>query len=190
MSLQPKPSLTFDDWLAAERGSMDSRSEYVDGEIFAMTGGTEQHNLIAANVIGELRSQLKGRPCRVYTSDMKIRTPTAEAGFYPDVLVVCGERQFHDDRRDVLTNPALIVEVLSDSTEAYDRGDKFVSYRGLPSLQAYLLIAQNCIRVELYVRQPDDTWNLSTYSDPRDQIPLTALDAALPLAEIYDKTDL
>lgn len=190
MSSQPKLSMTFEDWLEAERAAPNSRSEYVSGAIFAMTGGTEQHSLIAANVVRELGNRCKGRPCRVYTSDMKIRTPTAEAGFYPDALVVCGERQFHDDRRDVLTNPVMIVEILSESTEAYDRGDNFTAYRGLPSLQAYLLIVQNRIRAELYVRQPDETWNLSTYDDPDDQIPLSAIDAQLPLAEVYDKTDL
>ncbi|NEV61242.1 Uma2 family endonuclease [Thiorhodococcus minor] len=190
MSLQPKPSMTFEDWLAAERVALDSRSEYVGGELFAMTGGSESHNLIAANVVGELRNQFRSLPCRVYGSDMKICAPIAEAGFYPDVSVVCGERQFHDDRRDVLINPTLIVEVLSDSTEAYDRGDKFVAYRGLPSLQIYLLISQSRIRAELYVRQPDDTWSLSTYSDPQARIPLAAVDASLAIAEVYDKTDL
>jgi Uma2 family endonuclease len=190
MSLQPKRKIHFDDWLAAERVATEGRSEYVNGEIFAMAGGSEAHNLICGNVLRELGNRFKGRPCYVYTSDMKVRIESANLGAYPDAMAVCGERVFWDERKDVITNPALIVEVLSDSTEAYDRGDKFAYYRAIPSLGAYLLLSQHRASAELYLRQPNGDWLLSTYGDLQDSIPLIALDAVLPLAEIYDKVEL
>jgi Uma2 family endonuclease len=189
MSLQPKHHLDFADWLAAERASDQGRTEYLNGEVFAMAGGSEAHNLIAGNVHGELRSCFKGRPCYVYTSDMKVRVESARLGAYPDVMAICGERQFLDDRRDVITNPTLIVEVLSDSTEAYDRGDKFAYYRSIPSLRAYLLLSQQRVSAELFLRQPSGDWLLSVYTDPSDRIPLAALDTELSLAEVYDKVE-
>jgi Uma2 family endonuclease len=189
MSLQPKPQLRFADWLAAERASDQGRTEFLDGEVFAMAGGSEAHNLIAANVLGELRSRFKGRPCYVYTSDMKVRVESANLGTYPDVMAVCGERLFWDERRDVITNPTLIVEVLSDGTESYDRGDKFAYYRSLPSLQAYLLLSQHRVGAELFLRQPGGAWMLHTYSDLGADIPLVVFDTVLPLAEVYDKVE-
>jgi Uma2 family endonuclease len=190
MSVAPQPRLSFEDWLAIERAATDQRSEYVGGDIFAMAGGTEEHNLIVLNVGAELRNQLKEKPCRVYPSDMKVRIASDDVGTYPDVMVICGERQFVDERRDVVTNPTLIVEVLSDSSEAYDRGDKFRHYRNLPSLQAYLLLSQYRIQAELFLRQPDGTWSLSSYQDPSEAVPLRVVDAELSLAEVYDKVEL
>ena len=190
MSLQPRLRIHFDDWLAEERASIQGRSEYLAGEIFAMAGGSEAHNLICGNVLRELGNRFKGRPCYVYTSDMKVRVESADLGAYPDAMAVCGERLFWDQRKDVITNPALIVEVLSDSTEAYDRGDKFAHYRNIPSLRAYLLLSQHRVSAELYLRQPNGGWLLRTYDDIQESVPLTALDVALPLAEIYDKVEL
>jgi Uma2 family endonuclease len=155
-----------------------------------MAGGSEAHNLIAGNVIRELGNRFKGRPCYGYTSDMKVRVESANLGAYPDAMAVCGERRFWDDGKDVITNPALIVEVLSDSTEAYDRGDNFAYYRSIPSLAAYLLLSQHRVGAELYLRQPNGDWLLSTYDDLAACIPLTALGVELPLAEIYDKVEL
>ncbi|MFW5724379.1 MAG: Uma2 family endonuclease, partial [Halochromatium sp.] len=109
---------------------------------------------------------------------------------YPDVMVICGERQFHDGRRDVVTNPTLIVEVLSDSTEAYDRGDKFRHYRSLDSLQAYLLLSQSRMQAELFIGQADGTWMLSSYQEPSASIRLPMLEVELSLAEVYDKVEL
>jgi Uma2 family endonuclease len=189
MSLQPIHQTTFDDWLDAERARPDGRTEYVAGEIFAMAGGSEEHNLIVANVVGELRGQLKGKPCRVYPSDMKVRIAAANVGAYPDVMVICGERQFYDDHRDVVTNPHLLVEVVSDSTEGYDRGQKFAHYRQLESLQAYLLIAQDRVAVDLYLRQDDRTWNLQSFDELAAAIALPTIEARLAVAEVYDKVD-
>jgi Uma2 family endonuclease len=190
MSLQPKLRPRFDDWLADERAATQGRSEYVNGEIFAMAGGSEAHNLICGNVLRELGNRFKGRPCYVYTSDMKVRVESSNLGVYPDVMAVCGERQFWDQGRDVITNPALIVEVLSDSTEAYDRGDKFAHSRTIPSLRAYLLLSQQRVSAELYLRHPNGDWLLRSYDDLQDRIPLIPLDTELPLAEIYDKVEL
>ncbi|HSO83197.1 Uma2 family endonuclease [Thiocapsa sp.] len=190
MSVAPQPHLSFDDWLAIERTATDQRSEYIAGEVFAMAGGTEEHNLIVANMVRELGNQLKERPCRVYPSDMKVHIAAADVGTYPDVMVICGEREFYEGRRDMVTNPTLIVEVLSDSSEAYDRGDKFRHYRSLRSLQAYLLLSQYRMQAELFLRQPDGTWSLSSYQDPSDSIPLRVVEAELSLAEVYDKVEL
>ena len=190
MSVALQPRLSFDDWLAIERTATDQRSEYVAGEVFAMAGGTEEHNLIVLNVGAELRNQLKGRPCRVYPSDMRLHIASDDVATYPDVMVICGERRFHDGRRDVVTNPTLIVEVLSDSTEAYDRGDKFRHYRNIESLRAYLLLSQYRVQAELFLRQPDGTWSLSSYQDPSESIPLRVIEAELALAEVYDKVEL
>ncbi|AUB82861.1 Uma2 family endonuclease [Candidatus Thiodictyon syntrophicum] len=187
---QPKPFLRFDDWLAAERASLDGRTEYSDGEVFAMAGASEAHNLIVANVIRELGNQFKGRPCVVYPSDMKVRVETTRTGAYPDVMVVCGPRTFLDESRDVLTNPTLIIEVLSDSTEAWDRGGKFAAYRSLPSLRAFLLLSQRAMQAESFVRADDDTWTLRAFSGPDAVVPLAAAEASLQLREVYDKVDL
>lgn len=190
MSAAPQPRLSFDDWLAIERTTTEQRSEYVAGEVFAMAGGSEEHNLIALNVGAELRNQLKGRPCRVYPSDMKVHIAAADVGTYPDVMVICGERAFYDGRRDLVANPILIVEVLSESTEAYDRGEKFHHYRSLESLQAYLLLSQTQMQAELFLRQLDGTWSLSSYEGPSASIPLHLIEAELSLAEVYDKVEL
>ncbi len=189
MSLQPKFPLDFAVWLAAERASDQGRTEYRNGEVFAIDGSSEAHNLICGNLSGALGNHFKGRPCYVYTCDMKVRVEPAKLCVYPDVMAVCGERQFLDDRRDVITNPALIVEVLSDSTEAYDRGDKFAYFRAIPSLRAYLLLSQPRVSAELFLRQPSGDWLLSVYTDPSDRIPLTALDTELSLAEVYDNVE-
>jgi Uma2 family endonuclease len=189
MTAQPVPQLSFEDWLAIERAAEDQRSEFVAGEVFAMTGATEQHNLIVANVVRELGIALKPKPCRVYPSDLKVRIEADNVGTYPDAMVICGERAFHDNRRDVVTNPTLIVEVLSESSEAYDRGDKFAHYRTLPSLQAYLLLSQERVQAELFVRQPDGTWKMLALDDPAERIPLAVFDAELNLGELYDKVE-
>ena len=185
-----KAGLTFDDWLAAERKATETRSECVAGEVFAMTGGSFEHSLIGLNIGGELRGLLKGKPCYVLSPDIKVRIEATDVGAYPDVTVICGEPTFYDGHRDTVTNPTLVVEVLSNSTEAYDRGDKFAHYRTLPSLQAYLLVCQDKVRAELYTRSPDGTWVLSSYEALGEQIRLESVDATLALVEIYDRVEL
>ena len=189
MALHPRPSLSFDDWLEGERAAIETRSEYIAGEVFAMTGASEPHNTVVMNIGSELRAQMKGRPCRVYANDMKVRIRGADAGIYPDLVALCGEREVQDGRRDVLLNPTLIVEVLSDSTEAYDRGTKFALYRQIPSLQEYLLVSQGRVQVELYTRGPNDTWTLRDYRAPTEAVALASVGCTLALSEVYDKVD-
>jgi Uma2 family endonuclease len=206
MALQPKPHLSFDEWLEGERASLEGRSEYVAGEVFAMTGASVEHNAVVGNILGQLWTQMKGRPCHVYANDLKVRVRTADAGKYPDLIALCGEHEFQDGRRDVLLNPSLIVEVLtaregrdvrnagavadnSDSTEAYDRGNKFAIYRQIPSLREYLLVSQHRVQVELYSRGDDGRWTLSDYSAPTDSVPLASVGCTLALAEVFDKVE-
>lgn len=187
MQTQTIPQYCFEDYLAVERALTDGKNEYVAGEVFAMSGGSYEHSLIAANLTSALSQQLKSGPCTVLTSDMRIRVAAADACFYPDLSVLCGEPIFHDDRRDVLTNPVLIAEVLSASTESYDRGGKFAHYRRLPSLRHYLLVAQDRVAVELFTRQPDDRWLFEAQTERDAIIALQTPDCRLSLREIYDR---
>jgi Uma2 family endonuclease len=188
MSPRPKPYLSPEDYLALER-SAEFKSEYFDGEIFAMAGASESHNLIVINTIRELSIQLKKRPCKVYANDMRVRVGPTGLFTYPDVMVVCGQAQFDDSHLDTLLNPTLIVEVLSDSTEAYDRGRKFEHYRKLESLAEYVLITQHRPHVESYRRQPDQRWVFAESDGLDSSLPLDAIDCELALAEIYDKVE-
>ncbi len=189
MPLQPKPRLTPEDYLALER-SADFKSEYFDGEIFAMTGASAEHNIITLNVGSEIRRQLKNRPCTAYSNDMRVKVDPTGLYTYPDLVVVCGKAQLEDAHLDTLLNPTLIVEVLSDSTEAYDRGRKFEHYRKLESLAEYVLIAQHRPHVESYRRQPDQQWLLTECSGLDGKLRLHSIDCELALAEIYDKVEL
>jgi len=185
MSVQLKPRYSPEEYLALERAA-EHKSEYFDGEIFAMAGASEEHNLITVNLSRELSTQLKGRPCRTYSNDMRVKVDASGLYTYPDVVVVCGERQFEDAQVDTLLNPTLIVEVLSPSTEAYDRGQKFRLYRGLASLKTYVLVAQDTPQVERYERQPDDQWLLSEAQNLEDALPLPGIGCHLALSEVYD----
>jgi Uma2 family endonuclease len=188
MTALPKPQYTFDDYLAIER-EQDTRNEYIDGQVYAMTGAKENHNLIVTNLIVSIGNQFKGRPCRVFANDMKVRIDLANAGTYPDVIALCGEREFYDQRRDIICNPALIVEVLSPSTEAHDRGNKFALYRRLPSLQDYLLISQERMAAELYTRQADGRWLMSEFDQAEQVIRRDSVNCEVPMAEVYDKVE-
>lgn len=189
MYAQTIKKFTTDDYLACERQS-EIKHEFWHGELFAMAGASEAHNLIVTNVVSELRTQLKGRPCKVYSNDMRVRIAPKKAYTYPDVVVVCGTPQFEDDRRETLLNPTLIVEALSPSTEAHDRGLKFESYRAIPSLQEYVLISQTKPLIERYVRQENTRfWMFDEAAGLDAGIELTALAGRLALAEVYDKIE-
>jgi Uma2 family endonuclease len=186
MSSQPTTHLTPEEYLAIERRA-EYKSEYIDGEIIAMTGASRRHNLIAVNITREISQQLKGRRCEGYGSDMRVRVPSTRLYTYPDVVVVCGEPEFEDDFVDTLLNPTLIVGALSESTELYDRGKKFGFYRTIESLAEYLLVAQDECRVEQYVKQPDGRWLLSDYRAPEEVVELGSIQCRLALREVYDK---
>ena len=189
MSLpQSTAELTPEAYLAIERQA-EYKSEYFNGEMFAMAGASPHHVLIVTNVASELRWQLKKRPCTVYSTDLRVKVSTTGLYTYPDVTVVCGQPQFDDEHQDTLLNPTLIVEVLSQSTKDYDRGEKFEQYRTLESLKEYILIAQNRCHVEQFVRQPDNRWLLSESNQLEDIIELSSIGCHLALTEAYDKVE-
>ena len=189
MSAQLKIRLTPEEYLAVERKA-EYKSEYYAGEVFAMSGVSEAHNLIAGNVSAALHAQLRKRPCKVYPSDMRVKVSPTGLYTYLDVTVVCGEAQFEDDQKDTLLNPTVLVEVLSPSTEDYDRGRKFEHYRKLEPLKEYMLIAQDKYHIEHYVRQPDNQWLLSETDSLPDTIHLPSINCDLMLADVYDKVDM
>jgi Uma2 family endonuclease len=189
VSLQPKPRLTPEEYLASERKA-EYKSEYFNGEMFAMSGASERRVNIVANLMYLLVGQLRGRPCKAYASDLRVRVSPTGLYTYPDVVVVCGQPQFADDQRDTLLNPTLIVEVLSESTKDYDRGGKFEHYRTLDSFSEYVLIAQDRYHVEHFVRQPDKRWLLAETNRLEDTFHLSSIDCDLALAEVYDKVEM
>jgi Uma2 family endonuclease len=178
---------TPEQYLALERKA-EVKSEYINGWIYAMAGASREHNLISANILAELHVQLRSRPCETYSSDMRVKVSATRLYTYPDVVVVCGEPRFEDEHVDTLLNPTVLIEVLSPSTEAYDRGDKFAHYRRLESLQEYVLIAQERMRVEHYARQGEQ-WLLTEFSQPDEQLPLASIGCEIPLREIYARVE-
>lgn len=187
-ALNEKPYISSEKYLEWERAA-ETRSEYFDGEIFLMAGGSIEHSTISLNVGSELRNQLKGKSCRAFESNMKIAVPEMRWFAYPDASVVCGEPLFRDDQRDVILNPTLIVEVLSPSTESFDRGKKFARYQCLESFTDYLLIAQDEPRVEHFVRQANGVWLLTITEGIDKQISLPAIACRLLMREMYDRVE-
>jgi Uma2 family endonuclease len=175
--------------LAAERECVDAKHEYVAGQVFAMAGASFNHNLITTNLARELSSQLKSQPYTVLANDMRLRVQTADACAYPDIVVLCDKPAFHDGRKDVLTDATLVAEVLSPSTEGYDRGAKFALYRDLPGLRQYVLIAQDRLAIDVFTRQPDGRWVLDAYTDPEAVIPCEPIGCTLTLSEVYAKVE-
>lgn len=192
-SALPKTFVTIEEYLSGEEIS-GVKHEYYDGEVFAMAGASEPHNTICFNLSGGLYSQLRNRECRAYTSDMKIKTQRTirkKALYtYPDLSVVCGEAQFETEKRTTLLNPTVLIEVLSPSTEGYDRGGKFELYRTIFSLQEYVVIAQDRVYVEHHIRQADGKWLMTEYETITDEIHLPSIDCTLLLEDVYEKVDL
>ncbi len=175
-----------EEYLRLERQA-EYKSEYLNGEIFAMGGASETHNLIAGNIFGELRQQLKDRPCRAYVSDMRVKVRATGLYTYPDVVVVCGEPEFEDAEVDTLLNPTMLIEVLSPSTERYDRIAKTSYYRTIDSLAEHLLVAQDEIRLEQYIRQPNEQWLLIEYLNVDSAVRLASIECTLKLSDVYDR---
>ena len=176
---------TAEDYLTLERCA-SYKSEFLDGQIYAMTGASRKHNLVSGNIYRELSLQLKKHPCEAYINAMRVKAAEAHSYHYPDIAVACGTPQFEDVYVDTLLNPTLLIEVLSPSTEAFDRGGKFAHYRKIRSLQEYLLVAQDQPSIERYVRQ-GDVWILSEAVGLAASIPLDSIDCVLSLREVYDK---
>ena len=186
MSTQSERYFTDEEYLAIERAS-DTKSEYLNGVIYAMGGATARHVQIVANVVREIGNQVRDKPCVVYSTDLRVRVSRQGLYAYPDVVVVCGDPLFIDDELDTLTNPLLIVEVLSKSTKNYDRGEKFERYRSIATLREYLLIAQDRVHIEGHIRQNDGAWVLRETNSVGDTIDLASVGCRLPVAEIYFK---
>ena len=186
MSAQPKHFFTPEEYLELEEKA-ETKSEYLSGEIFAMAGGSPAHSEIANSIGGEVRNLLRGKPCHVFNSDLRITVMPTGLKTYPDVTVVCGETHFHPLDKNSLINPTVLVEVLSPSTEAYDRGEKWAHYRRLDSLQEYVLVSQDKARVEHYVREGDGSWKFTEVSELDGMLSLPSLNVILPLAEIYER---
>ena len=182
-----QPYVTPAEYLAAERKSAE-KSEYVNGRVYALAGASRVHNLIGLNTASELRTQLRGRPCEVYVNDMRVKVERTGMYTYPDVVALCKEPQFEDAEVDTLLNPAVIIEVLSPSTERYDRGEKFAHYRRLDSLREYILIGQDTRRVEHY-RREGDSWVLTEMSEPDASLVIPSLSCTLRLSDIYDRVE-
>jgi Uma2 family endonuclease len=176
--------LTEAEYLRIERAA-PFKSEFFNGEMFAMAGGTPMHSLIAANLIVALGNRLRSRGCHTFTSDLRLKVEMSGLYTYPDVSVVCGEMKFSAPEQDCLLNPTLLAEVLSESTEGYDRGTKFEHYRRIPSLQAYLLVSQHKPSVDLFLRGHAAAWVLSEAHSLESSIEIPPLNMALPLSELF-----
>ena len=185
MSSQPKSFLTAEQYLEIER-SAAHRSEYFRGEMLAMSGASREHNLISTNLTSILRPQLRGRGCEIYANDMRVRVASAGLYTYPDIAVACTNPQFLDGKKDTLLNPILIAEVLSPSTEAYDRGRKFEYYRTLDSLRDYLLIAQDRLSADLYMRDDNRVWRLRGVSRLEETVDAPSIGCRIAMSDLYE----
>jgi Uma2 family endonuclease len=181
---EPVKRLTEIEYLNLER-SLESRNEFFDGEMFAISGGTPLHSQIATNLAAEFRKHFKGKPCVPYNSDLRLKVEATGLFTYPDLSVVCGPLQFAPGTDDTVVNPRLILEVLSDSTEAYDRGKKFENYRQMPSLREYLLVSQKEPRIEQFIRQPNEQWLLREAAGFAATLALPSLEISISLDEVF-----
>jgi Uma2 family endonuclease len=175
---------TPEEYLALEEKA-EYRSEYINGEIFKMAGGTEAHIQISFNATRLFADKLRGK-CRAYQSEMKVWVEDAGTFFYPNVTVVCGERKFHNNRRDIVGNPILLIEVLSKGTEEYDKNDKFLTYQSIESFQEYVLISQHRAAVQQYSRQADGNWNYKATIGLNSKVYFESVDVELSVEDIYD----
>jgi Uma2 family endonuclease len=188
MSAQPLSRITPEQYLEIERAA-EYKSEYFEGQMVAMAGASPAHAYIAMNFGAELRQALKQKPCRVAGSDLRIRVSQEGLYTYPDVVVVCGQPRYADDQGETLLNPTVLIEVLSKSTEAYDRGFKFAQYRRIESLREYVLVAQTEVRVEVFELQADGAWRIRESAGLDASCRLNSIDCTISLAEIYGKIE-
>lgn len=185
MAAHPKRKYTLEEYFDLER-STNERFEYWNGEIYSMSGVSENHAQIETNSVTLLSNNLRERPCRVFPANMRLKVPSLPPYRYGDVSALCGQPSFEKiGGVDALTNPTLIIEVLSDSTEAYDRGDKFTHYKSIPSLREYLLLAQHRPHITQYVKQEDGSWSYREVNDLSASVHLTSVDCVLELSEVY-----
>lgn len=188
--MQTKEKLYYspEEYLELETAA-EFKSEYRDGLIIPMAGGTPNHNQITVNFSAALNFALKGQPYRVFTSDLRLWIPQVRLYTYPDVMVVSGQLQFAEGRKDTITNPMIIVEVFSKSTANYDRGEKFRLYRTIPTLQEYILISQSEMHVEQFAKTADNKWVFSENDDENSILALNSLQFQISFGDIYDKVE-
>jgi Uma2 family endonuclease len=186
MSEVPAQSISRGEYLRRERRA-EFRSEYHRGHVVARAGATRNHNQIVMNISIAIGVQLRGRPCSNYANDMRVSVQEGERYLYPDIVVTCGQQLFEDDERDTLVNPLVVMEVLSPSTEVYDRGEKFLHYQTIPSPCEYVLVSQKPRRIEVYRKQPDGLWIYQSWAPAQSPVNLPAIDCTLALDEVYDK---
>jgi Uma2 family endonuclease len=184
MTAEPKHRVSPEEYLALEESSK-IRNELVNGVVLAMSGNTFPHIVIVRNLIVELNGRLRGKPCNVFSNELKVKVELTGDYFYPDLVGVCGAPVFDGANQVTLLNPTLLIEVLSPSTEAYDRGEKFQHYQQIPTLREYALVSQDAARVELYTRGGDSAWTYTMIAGPEAIATFTSIDAAVPLADIY-----
>ena len=189
MASNPVSKLTEEQYLAIEREA-EFRSEFVDGEMLAMSGGSLRHARLQQNISSELYIALRDTGCEAFTSDMRVRVPKTRMYAYPDVSVICGKPVLADDHLDNLLNPIVIFEVLSPTTEKYDRGVKSQHYRAIESLKDYILVDQNQVRIEQFTRQDANTWTLRDYQLLDQELTIASIGISLPLRRIYDRIEL
>jgi Uma2 family endonuclease len=189
MAAQPHQRLSEEDYLRLERES-DVRHEYLAGEIFAMVGASKDHNRIVTSTSFALYAQLRKRPCDLFANDMRVKVGTSGLYTYPDLTVICGEPLFFEEDSNTLLNPTVIIEVLSPSTEGYDRGKKFQHYHALRSLKEYLLITQDAYHIDQFVRKGEANWLFTDYDGLAANLNLASIDCTLALADVYEKVDL
>jgi Uma2 family endonuclease len=188
MPAQANRAITVEEYLAFEEGS-DTRHEYYDGQIVALAGGNETHALLCSTITALLYNQLRQRPCTVYTSDLKVKAEQSQKYMYPDLSIVCGKPVFESSSRRVLLNPIIIIEVLSESTESFDRGKKFQYYQSIASVQEYVLVAQDARHIDHYRRQSDHLWLLSSLGVEHEQVHLPSINCTLSIEQIYEKVE-
>lgn len=189
MASDPVQHLSPEEYLAYERQA-ETKHEYVGGEAFAVPRSTAKHNLIVANLIAEIGLQLRDRPCRVYPSDQRVAAAAEGPFYYPDLVALCAESRFLDGEMDTLLNPEVLIEVLSPTTEAFDRGAKFSEYRTIPSLREVLFVAQDAARIERFERRDDGQWLLTDHAGLEAAVELPAIGCRMELARVYDKVEL
>jgi len=190
MSSAPKPTMTSQEYLRLDRASQQERHIFWHGEMYAMSGARRTHVLLAGNVFYHIRHAFEGRDCQVMQSDMRVKNERTGSYFYPDVVATCEEPKYEDKELDTLLNPQVVVEVLSKSTEAFDRGEKFEDYQRLLSLKEYVLVSQHKIHVERFSRTSESTWEYWTSTDPNASLQLSSIDVQITIKDIYAKVVL
>jgi Uma2 family endonuclease len=184
MATQPVSKVSEEEYLRLDRAA-EYKSEYVGGEMFAMSGGTLRHAELSTSWAAELRMKLRGKNCHIYSSDARLRSSASGSYIYADISVVCGKPQLHEGASDILTNPNVVIEVLSPSTADYDRGKKFELYREIASLSEYVLTHTDAPHIEHFVRQADESWIFREYRGLESSIVLPSIDCEVRLADLY-----